>query len=81
MIVYCDMQSCDGSTHTLLWENINATMKDIGVPNMNVKGSMTDNAQANWTGIWKIYGNDDMVIRVFHWLVVSVLVFFIGHPT
>ena len=36
---------------TLFWENISVMMVDNGVPKMNVKRSMADNAQANWSAI------------------------------
>lgn len=34
-------------------------MLDSGVPNINVKGFMVDNAQENWIAVRKTYGDGD----------------------
>jgi hypothetical protein len=46
-IACCDMQSEDGATQVLFWENLNAVMAENGVPNVNFKGFMADSAQAS----------------------------------
>jgi hypothetical protein len=38
------MQSEDGATHILFWENLNSVMAENVVPNVNFKGFMTDSA-------------------------------------
>ena len=45
-IVCCDMQSKDGTTQTLLWENLNFVMAENGVSNVHFKGFMADNVHA-----------------------------------
>ena len=40
---------------TLFWENLNYVMAENGVPNVNFKGFMTDNAQVSWNAVRKIY--------------------------
>jgi hypothetical protein len=74
-IACCDMQSEDGATQTLFWENLNDVMAENGVPKTNFKGFMTDSAQANWNTVRMVYGDDNpslpMVARertyLFHW--------------
>ena len=46
-IACCDMQSEDGATQILLWENLNYVMAENGLPNVNFKGFKADSAQAN----------------------------------
>lgn len=48
IIVCCNMQSKDGATQILFWENLNLVMADNGVLNVNFKGFMVDTTQANW---------------------------------
>jgi hypothetical protein len=40
------MQSKDGTTQTLLWENLNFVMAENGVSNVHFKGFMADNVHA-----------------------------------
>ena len=46
-IAYCDMQFEDGITQTFFWENLNSVMTENKVSNVNFKGFMAVNAQAN----------------------------------
>ena len=43
-ITCCDMQSVDGATQTLLWENLNSIMVKNEVSTVNLKGFMADSA-------------------------------------
>lgn len=43
----CDMQSKDGATKELLWKNLNIVMTNNGVPDVNSKGFMINNAKEN----------------------------------
>ena len=58
-IACCDMQSKDGSIHTIFWENLNSIMAENGASNMNFKGFMADNVHANWIVVKKIYIESD----------------------
>lgn len=46
-IVCCDMQFENGMAHKLGWENLNVVMAESGVPIVNFKGVMANNAHAN----------------------------------
>ena len=46
-IAYCDIQSEDGTTQTVFWENLNIVMAENVVSKVNFKGFMRDSAQAN----------------------------------
>ena len=74
-IACCDMQSEDARALIVFWEILNVVMLDNDVPNVNFKGFMADNAQANWIVVRKIYGDGDPLIPLegreltcfFHW--------------
>ena len=76
-IACCDMQSEDARAHIVFWEILNVVMLENGVPNVNFKGFMADNAQANWIAVRKIYEDGD---PLFPSRVASLYVFFIGLP-
>jgi hypothetical protein len=40
-----------------MWQNLNKVMANNGVPNLNFKGFMVDNAQANWNVVRIVYGS------------------------
>lgn len=52
-IACCDIQSKDGATQTLLWENLNLVMAENRVSRGNFKKIMMNNAQANWNALKK----------------------------
>ena len=73
----CDVQSKDARAHTIFWENLNVVMLENGVPNVNFKGFMADNAHANWIAVRKNYCDGDPSFPLeshertclFHWFV------------
>ena len=48
------MQSDDGITQTLFWENLNSVMSENEVSKVNFNNFMADNLQANWNAVIKI---------------------------
>ena len=69
------MQSEDGTTQILFWENLNVVMVENGVSKVMFKGFMADSAQANWNEVRMIYSNGDPTLSMvahehicfFHW--------------
>lgn len=56
------MQLEDAQAQTLFWENLDAIMFENGVPKVNFKGFMGDNAKANWNVVRKVYGDGDQTV-------------------
>ena len=54
-----DIQSEDGATQILFWKNLKFVMAKNGVPKVNFKGFMADNAKTNWNAMKMIYGDGD----------------------
>lgn len=70
-IACCDMQSKDGATRSLFWENFHVVMAKNGAPNVNFEGLMGYNAQADWNVVrkikiwrWKRYGDAYRVLML-----------------
>ena len=53
------MQSKDGTTQILLQKKLNFVKAKNEVQNINIKGFMTNNTQANWNAVRKTYGDGD----------------------
>jgi hypothetical protein len=51
------MQSEDMKAQCVMWQNLNKVMANNGVPNLNFKGFMVDNARATWNVVRIVYGS------------------------
>lgn len=71
-IACCDMQFENVVANKLVWENLKVVMVESGVPIVNFKGFMANNAHANKNTMRKTYGDGD---QVSPWLVMSAHVF------
>ena len=74
-IAVCDMQLEDCTPQVLFWRNLNSVVQRHGVDDIQFKGFMADNAQANWNAVQIVYGGGDPTIPMeerertclFHW--------------
>jgi hypothetical protein len=55
---------------------LNYVIENNGVPKVNFKGFITNNARANWNVVKKIYGDKDPICP---WFVLNAHAFSIGH--
>lgn len=55
----CETQLDDAQAHPVLWENLNVVMLGNAISNVNFKGFMANNAQANKITMRAIYNDDD----------------------
>lgn len=60
-VLTIDMQSQDDLTYIIFWEILSVVMAKNGVPNVNLKGFMINNAHADWNILRKIYEGRDQL--------------------
>lgn len=63
-IAWCDMQSRDAQSQTVVGGNLIVVMLDIGVQIVNFKGFIVDSAHANWIVVMKAYGDTSPIVAL-----------------